>query len=289
MQALDSLGGLDVLGSPKTDNMYHAGWALAGSAPYQGLKLVASHFGGTRNPMAVRWPAKIKPDATPRSQFLHVNDIVPTIYDVVGITPPRVVNGIPQDSFDGVSFKSTFNNAKAPEVKRTQYFEVMGDRAIYHDGWVACASGPRIPWLPGLPPGIKDWNPGNDKWELYNVDEDWSEAHDLAARMPDKLADLKDLFLIEATKNNVLPIGGGLWIPVFHPELRKSTPYTEWNFEGEITGMPEFSAPALGQQAERDHAGSGHPGPCQRRALRDRRFFRRALLLCARWHIVLRI
>ena len=139
IQALDSLGGLDVLGSPKTDNMYHAGWAWAGSAPYQGLKLVASHFGGTRNPMAVRWPAKIKPDATPRSQFLHVNDIVPTIYDVVGITPPRVVNGIPQDPFDGVSFKSTFNDAKAPEVKHTQYFEVMGDRAFYHDGWVACA------------------------------------------------------------------------------------------------------------------------------------------------------
>ena len=124
----------------------------------------------------------------------------------------------------------------------------MGDRAIYHDGWVACASGPRIPWLPGLPAGIKDWTPDKDRWELYNVDEDWSEAHDLAARMPDKLADLKDLFLIEATKNNVLPIGGGLWIPVFHPELRKSTPYTEWNFEGEITGMPEFSAPALGNK-----------------------------------------
>ena len=248
MQALDSLGGLDVLGSPKTDNMYHAGWAWAGSAPYQGLKLVASHFGGTRNPMAVRWPAKIKPDATPRSQFLHVNDVVPTIYDVVGITPPRVVNGIPQDSFDGVSFKSTFNDAKTPEVKHTLYFVVMGSRAIYHDGWVACTFGPRIPWLPGLPLGIKDWRPENDKWELYNVDEDWSEAHDLAAQMPDKLADLKDLFLIEATKNNVLPIGGGLWIPVFHPELRKSTPYTEWDFEGEITGMPEFSAPALGNK-----------------------------------------
>ncbi|HUA39188.1 MAG TPA: arylsulfatase [Candidatus Sulfopaludibacter sp.] len=248
IQALDSLGGLDVLGSAKTDNMYHAGWAWAGSAPYQGLKLVASHFGGTRNPMAVRWPAKIKPDATPRSQFLHVNDVVPTIYDVLGITPPRVVNGIPQDPFDGVSFKSTFNDAKAPEVKHTQYFEVMGSRAIYHDGWVACTFGPRIPWLPGLPAGIKDWDPGKDKWELYNVDEDWSEAHDLAAQMPDKLADLKDLFLIEATKNNVLPIGGGLWVPVYHPELRKGPPYTAWDFEGEITGMPEFSAPKLGNQ-----------------------------------------
>ena len=112
IKALDALGGLDVLGSPKTDNMYHAGWAWAGSTPYKDTKLIASHFGGTRNPMAVRWPAKIKPDATPRSQFLHVNDVVPTIYDILGITPPRVVNGIPQDPIDGVSFASTFNDAE---------------------------------------------------------------------------------------------------------------------------------------------------------------------------------
>ena len=102
--ALNTLGGLDALGTPKTDPMYHAGWAWAGSTPYQATKLIASHFGGIRNPLAVRWPAKIKPDATPRAQFLHVNDVVPTVYDVVGITPPRVVNGVPQDQFDGVSF-----------------------------------------------------------------------------------------------------------------------------------------------------------------------------------------
>ena len=99
--------------------------------------------------MAVRWPAKIKPDATPRAQFLHVNDVVPTIYDIVGITPPRVVNGVSQDPIDGVSFASTFNDAKAKEVKHTQYFEVMGSRGIYHDGWMASAFGPRIPWVPG--------------------------------------------------------------------------------------------------------------------------------------------
>ena len=117
-----------MLGSPKTENMYHAGWAWAGSSPYKSTKLIAAHFGGTRNPLAVRWPAKIKPDAAPRSQFLHVNDVVPTIYDIVGITPPRVVNGFPQDPFDGVSFASTFNDAKAKEVKHTQYFEIMGSR-----------------------------------------------------------------------------------------------------------------------------------------------------------------
>jgi arylsulfatase len=160
--ALDALGGLDALGSPKTDNMYHAGWAWAGSTPYQATKLIASHFGGTRNPLAVRWPAKIKPDTTPRPQFLHVNDVVPTIYSILGITPPRVVNGISQDPFDGVSFASTFNDPKTEEVKHTQYFEVMGSRAIYHDGWIASAFGPRIPWVAGLPPGIKEWTPDKD-------------------------------------------------------------------------------------------------------------------------------
>ena len=218
--ALNALGGLDVLGSPKTDNMYHAGWAWAGSTPYQATKLIASHFGGTRNPLAIRWPAKIKPDATPRAQFLHVNDVVPTIYDILGITPPRLVNGIPQDPFDGVSFATTFNDPKAAEVKHTQYFEIMGSRGIYHDGWMASAFGPRIPWVPGLPPGIKEWTPDKDKWELYDLNKDWTQANDLAGNMPAKVTDMKDLFLIEFTKNKGLPIGGGLWIPVLHPELR---------------------------------------------------------------------
>jgi arylsulfatase len=248
IKALDGLGGLDVLGSPKTDNMYHAGWAWAGGAPYQYTKLIASHFGGTRNPMAVRWPAKIKPDATPRAQFLHVNDVVPTLYDILGITPPRVVNGIPQDPFDGVSFTSTFNDAKAKEVKHTQYFEIMGSRGVYHDGWMASAFGPRIPWIPGLPEGLLEWTPDKDKWELYKIDEDWSQANDLADKLPAELADKKDLFLIEFTRNSGLPIGGGLWVPAFHPELRAAPPYTSWTFPGAITRMPEFTAPALGNK-----------------------------------------
>jgi arylsulfatase len=246
IEALDSLGGPDVLGSPKTDNIYHAGWAWAGGAPYQYTKLIASHFGGTRNPMAVRWPAKIRPDATPRAQFLHVNDVVPTIYDILEITPPSVVNGVPQDPFDGVSFISTFNDAQAEEVKHTQYFEVMGSRSIYHDGWMASAFGPKTPWIPGLPAGIKEWTPDKDTWELYKVDEDWSQADDLADEMPAKLAELKDLFLIEFTKNSGLPIGGGLWVSALHPELRMAPPYTSWTFPGAITRVPELSAPALG-------------------------------------------
>jgi len=246
--ALDALGGLDVLGSPKTDCQYHAGWAWAGSTPYKGTKLLASHFGGTRNPIAIRWPAKIKHDATPHPQFLHVNDVVPTLYDIVGITPPKVVNGIPQDPLDGVSFKSTLNDAKAPEVKHTQYFEIMGSRAIYHDGWIASAFGPREPWTPGAPAGIHEWTPDKDKWELYNLNEDWSQANDLAEKNPQKLAELKDLFLIEFTKNKGLPVGGGLWVPLLHPELRIQPPYHEWTFSGNIIRMPEFTAPALGNK-----------------------------------------
>jgi arylsulfatase A-like enzyme len=248
IEALDSLGGLDVLGSPKTDNMYHAGWAWAGGSPYQYVKLIASHFGGTRNPLAVRWPSKIKPDGMPRSQFLHVNDVVPTIYDIIGLTPPRMVKGIPQDPFDGVSFAGTFDDAKAKVLKNTQYFEIMGSRGIYRDGWMASAFGPRTPWIPGLPEGIVQWTPDKDKWELYNLDEDWSQANDLAENMPEKLADMKDLFLIEFTKNIGLPVGGGLWVPVLHPELRQAPPYASWTFPGEITRMPEVTAPALGNK-----------------------------------------
>jgi len=254
IKVLDSLGGLDALGTAKTENMYHAGWAWAGSSPYKSTKLIAAHFGGTRNPLAVRWPAKIKPDSTPRSQFLHVNDVVPTLYDVIGITPPRVVNGIQQDPMDGVSFASTFNDPKAKEVKHTQYFEIMGSRGIYHDGWFADAFGPRAPWLPGLPKGVLGpkgellWNPDKDPWELYNLDEDWTQSNDLAAKMPEKLAAMKDIFIMEFAKNQGFPIGGGLWVPVVRPDLRIAPPYTEWTFAGNMTRMPEFTAPALGNK-----------------------------------------
>jgi arylsulfatase len=249
IKALDELGGLDVLGTPKVENQYHAGWGWAGSTPYKGTKLLASHFGGTRNPMAVRWPARIKPDGTPRAQFHHCNDVVPTIYEAVGITPPLVVDGVTQDPIDGVSFAYTFDDATADGRLRTQYFEIMGSRAIYHNGWMASAQGPRLPWIPGLPAGIVDWTPDQDTWELYDLDHDWSQAHDLADQMPERLAQLRETFTIEAARNSVYPIGGGLWVPVLHPELRISTPYREWNFTGDIVRMPEFCAPALGNRA----------------------------------------
>jgi arylsulfatase A-like enzyme len=249
IKALDELGGLDVLGSPKTDNQYHAGWAWAGSTPYKGMKLLASHLGGTRNPMVVRWPSRISPDTRPRPQFHHCNDLVPTIYEVLGITPPRVVRGVEQQPIDGTSFVYTFDDPDAEGRLRTQYFEIMGSRAIYHDGWMASAFGPRAPWVPGVPPGIHDWTPDEDSWELYHLDEDWSQANDLADAEPEKLNQLKEVFAIEAARNSVYPVGGGLWVPIFHPEMRISTPYRSWSFSGDIVRMPEFCAPALGNRA----------------------------------------
>lgn len=246
IDALDELGGLDVLGSPLVDNQYHAAWAWAGSTPYKGMKLMASHLGGTRNPMAIRWPAKIKPDAVPRDQFLHCNDVVPTIYEILGIVPPQTVNGEPQMPIAGASFAATLTDRTAAGGKETQYFEIMGSRGIYHEGWLAGAAGPRLPWVPGLPPGMATWTPDEDVWELYNLDEDWSQAHDLAAEQPEKLAQMREIFMVEAAKNEVLPVGGGLWVPVYHPELRVAPPYREWDFAGDMTRMPEFCAPALG-------------------------------------------
>ncbi|MEQ9407657.1 MAG: arylsulfatase [Fuerstiella sp.] len=247
IKVVDDLGGLDVLGTPKTDNMYHAGWAWGGSTPYRSTKLVAAHFGGTRQPMAVSWPERIRHDETPRPQFHHVNDIVPTIYDVLDIAPPRVVNGVTQGPIDGISLTYTFDDPKAKGRKSTQFFDVMGSRGIYHDGWFAGAFGPRTPWVPGSPPGIRDWSPEHDTWELYNLDEDWSQANDLAAQMPEKVDTMKDLFLVESAKNLNLPIGGGLWTIVLHPEDGPGTPYTDWTFRGPINRMPEFAAPKIGK------------------------------------------
>jgi arylsulfatase len=248
IDTLEELGGLDVLGSPLVDNQYHAGWAWAGSTPYKGMKLLASHLGGTRNPLAVRWPAKIAADPVPRDVFLHCTDVVPTLYELVGIEAPRVVYGEPQMPLAGASFARTLADRAAPGGKRTQYFEIMGSRAIYHDGWLASARGPRLPWVPGQPEGIATWTPDNDRWELYHLDQDWSQANDLADSLPDKLMQMREMFAIEAARNAVLPIGGGLWVPVYHPELRISPPYREWEFAGDMVRMPEFCAPALGNK-----------------------------------------
>lgn len=238
----EKLGGLNALGSPKTENMYHAAWGWAGSTPFKGTKLLASYFGGTRQPMAISWPKNIKPDAQMRSQFHHVNDITPTIYDLLKIPAPQVVNGFRQDPIDGVSLAYTFNNAKAPDQKKTQFFDVMASRAIYHDGWIASTFGPRVPWLT-VTPGIAEWTPDKDVWELYNLKEDFSQANDLAKKHPKKLEEMKQLFMQESRKNKNLPIGGGLYV-LLHPEAISANPRTEFNF-GNNFSIREGLAPRV--------------------------------------------
>jgi len=237
LKVLEEMGGLDVLGTPKTENMYHAGWAWAGSTPYKGTKLLGAYFGGTRQPLVVAWPKVIKHGTKMRRQFHHVSDIAATIYDVLDISPPDVVHGYPQDPIDGVSMVYTFADADAPPQKKTQFFDIMGSRGIYHDGWFACTFGPRIPWLT-ITPGMATWTPDKDVWELYNLQEDWSQANDLAKQNPKKLEDMKALFIVESAKNYNMPIGGGLWV-LLHPEDSLRNPATEYNYKPGLVTVPE--------------------------------------------------
>jgi arylsulfatase len=227
--------------------MYHASWAWAGSTPFRYTKLVASHFGGTRNPLVISWPKKIEPDSRPRSQFYHVNDIAPTIYDLLGIVPPKVVNGFAQDPIDGVSMVQSFHDSDAPENKPFQYFDNNGSRGIYKDGWYACTFGPLTPWV-NAQPGLAEWDSAKDVWELYNLREEFSQANDLATRYPEKLDELKKLFLRQAAENKVFPIGAGIWLRL-HPEDVITSPYWRWTFDETTTRMPEFAAPGLGKKS----------------------------------------
>ena len=240
----EAYGGLAALGGPKISNMYHAGWAWAGESPFQGTKLVAGYFGGTRVPMAVSWPRGIQADKKVRGQFHHVNDIAPTIYDVIGITPPETVHGFQQDPLDGASLAYTFSDATATTRKVEQYFEVFGSRGIYADGWMASVFGPRLPWLSASAAAYANWNPEEDVWALYRLDSDYAQAVDLAAEHPAKLAELKDRFDQQARANNVYPIGAGLG-PLLNPAARIGTSRTEWHFNSAVTRLPEFCAPNL--------------------------------------------
>ena len=246
--ALNEIGGLDALGTAKTENMYHAGWAWAGSTPYKGTKLQGSYFGGIRNPMAVSWPKSIQADQKPRTQFHHVIDITPTVYELLDIQHPQVVNGFTQDEMDGISMAYSFNNGGEDGRRKTQFFDIMASRGIYHEGWFASAPGPRKPWVGGIPEGIEDWSPLTEKWELYNLEEDWTQSDDVSVDHPEKLEEMKALFLTESAKNKNLPIGGGLWsTALYHPEDAPAPNRTEWVFNHPISNMSETVAPKLGK------------------------------------------
>jgi arylsulfatase A-like enzyme len=235
------LGGLDAIGGPRMDNMYHSAWAWAGDSPFRYTKLIAADWGGTRTPMVVSWPRRIEPDQTPRPQFTHVNDVVPTLYEILGIEPPKVVDGHVQDPIDGVSFAYTFDSADALERKQTQYFEIMGSRGLYHEGWMASTFGPRTPWVAQMP-DLANWDPAEDVWQLFDTRSDYSLMNDLASEHPEKLERLKALFMWEAEENKALPIGGALYTGINPQEMKRSS-NTEWTlFEG-MTRIPESQAP----------------------------------------------
>jgi arylsulfatase len=208
-------------GGPKTFPHYAIGWAWAGDTPFQWTKQIASHYGGTTNGVVIRWPARVKAHGEVRSQFTYVTDIAPTVLEAAGLPFPTSVDGTVQRPFDGTSMLFTFDHPEAKETHTTQYFEMFGNRGIYHDGWTACARH-SIPWLMAQNPPLKD-----DVWELYHNAEDFSQAHDLAAKDPAKLKEMQDLFMREASRNFVLPI-----------DDRRSE-----RFDAEIAGRPDLMGP----------------------------------------------
>ena len=194
------LSRINQLGTEHTYNHFAAGWAVAGNTPFMWAKQVASNFGGTRNGMVMHWPAGITAKGEVRSQFHHVIDVAPTIYQAVGVPAPRMVNGVAQRPIEGVPMNYSFDNASAADTRKTQYFEMIGNRAIYDNGWFA-GTVHKAPWEAEPRRPLLE-----DVWELYNVNEDFSQAKDLAASNPAKLEELKKKFMDEAVKYNVLPI-----------------------------------------------------------------------------------
>jgi len=196
----DVLKHLDELGGPKSYGHYAAGWAVAGDTPFTWTKQVAGSYGGSRNGMVIHWPKRIKAQGELRSQWHHVIDVAPTILEAAGLPEPKSVGGTVQTPIQGVSMAYTFDDAKAKDRRKTQYFEIFGNRGVYHDGWLAHTVH-RAAWEPRPRRPLLE-----DKWELYNVESDFSSANDLAAKQPEKLKELQELFLKEAVANHVLPL-----------------------------------------------------------------------------------
>jgi arylsulfatase A-like enzyme len=233
----------DVWGSGVTDPHMSVAWSWAFDTPFKWTKQVASHFGGTRQGMAISWPNRIKDAGGIRSQFHHMIDIVPTILEATGIPAPVMVNGIAQKPIEGVSLAYTFDraNANAPSTRTTQYFEMLANRAIYHKGWIASTTPPLAPWLLGqgkMPEVVNGYS-----WELYNITEDFSQNNDLAAKMPDKLRDMKELFMVEAAKYNVFPLDNDFLQRITTPRPNATAGKTVFTYSGEMSGLPEGNAP----------------------------------------------
>jgi arylsulfatase len=235
----------DDWGSAKTEPHMAVGWTWAFDTPFKWTKQVASHFGGTRNGMVISWPGHITDVGGLRPQFHHVIDIAPTLLEATGIQAPVMVNGIAQKPIEGVSMVYTFDKAKAnaPSTRGTQYFEMVGNRAIYHDGWIAATSPPLAPWFLGLgkfPEVVNGYT-----WELYNLADDFSENNDLASKMPDKLLEMKELFLLEAEKYNVFPLDNSFTARALAPRPNATAGKTLFTYSGESYGLPPSDAPNI--------------------------------------------
>jgi len=244
----------DFWGSELTFPHYAVGWSWAFDTPFKWVKQVASHFGGTRQGMCMSWPGHIKDVGGIRAQFSHVNDIVPTILDATGIRAPDTINGIKQLPMDGVSLAYTWpkENANVPTKHNTQYFEMLGNRAIYHDGWVAATTPVTIPWelSTKAPPDVIT----GYGWELYNLQNDFTENHDLAAEMPGKLKEMQALFYQQAAKFDVLPLDNSTLARFVTPRPSATAGRTTFTYSGELSGVPASCAPDILDRSYMIHA-----------------------------------
>ena len=248
MEIIERFGGIEDLGGFHTAPHFAAAWAHANNTPFQWGKQMASHLGGTRDPMVVAWPNRIKGGGDLRTQFTHCIDVVPTILEAVGIPEPTVVDGIAQEPMDGTSFLYTLDEPTAAERHTVQYFEMYGSRAIYKDGWWACAKLDKLPWdfspetLKRFGPG-GTWSSEEDTWELYYLPDDFSQAKDLAAQNPEKLAELTELFWQEAERNRVLPLLAGF--AVFFGMLPPMPTTTRFTFAGDVQNVQMTVIPRI--------------------------------------------
>ncbi len=235
----------DVWGTEQTYNHMSAGWSWAFDTPFSWFKQIASHLGGVRQGMAISWPGRIKDVGGIRSQFSHVIDIVPTILEASGIPAPDVVDGIKQVPIEGTSLAYTFDaaNADAPTRHTTQYFEMMGDHAIYHEGWLLSTKVIRAPWEAFGPANPDPLN--NVTWELYNLNEDYSQTNDLAAQNPEKVEELKKVFLAEAQKYNVLPLDASVAARIVAPRPNITAGRAEFVYTHPMVGLPQGDSPVL--------------------------------------------
>jgi arylsulfatase len=218
-------------------------WSWAFDTPFKWTKQVASHFGGTRQGLAISWPARIKDAGGIRTQFHHVIDIAPTILEATGIKAPQFVDGIQQEPIEGMSMVYSFDKASAaqPSSHKTQYFEMGGNRGIYHEGWYANTTPPVAPWvLNAKMPDIDAYT-----WELYDLTKDYSQANDLAAKMPDKLKEMQSLFGQEAKKYHVYPLDNSQFQRAITPRPSATAGKTVFTYSGEIAGIPLGSAPSI--------------------------------------------